>query len=143
MTDLVDDVRSTVADLRTERHGSLTTRLNEATHNLSPPPVLEVTLDERRPPRPSIIEDVAAIVIEATRNAHHHSEANVVRVKGWCDFDRGRVVIEDDGKGFDTRAEHPGHFGLVGMQERAAKTDARLSVVSSPGGTTIALEWGD
>jgi signal transduction histidine kinase len=143
VTELVDDVRSTVADLRTERHGSLTTRLNEATHNLSPPPVLEVTLDERRPPRPSIIEDISAIVIEATRNAHHHSEAKTVRVKGWSDFDRGRVVIEDDGKGFDPRAEHPGHFGLVGMQERAAKADARLLVVSAPGGTTIALEWGD
>jgi signal transduction histidine kinase len=143
VTELVDDVRSTVADLRTERHGSLTTRLNEATHNLSPPPVLEVTLDERRPPRPSIIEDISAIVIEATRNAHHHSEAMTVRVKGWCDFDRGRVVIEDDGKGFDTRAEHPGHFGLVGMQERAVKSGARLLVVSAPGGTTIALEWGD
>jgi signal transduction histidine kinase len=73
VADLVDDVRTTVADLRSERHGSLVTRLTEASHAMSPPPTVEVTLDERRPPRPSIIEDVSAIVIEAIRNAHQHS----------------------------------------------------------------------
>lgn len=143
VTELVDDVRSTVADLRSERHGSLITRINEATHSMSPPPIIEVSLDERRPPRPSIIEDVAAVVIEAVRNAHHHSGARTVRVKGWCDFDRGRVVIEDDGKGFDVRSDNPGHFGLVGMRERAAKVEAALVVHSTPGATQVALEWGD
>lgn len=143
VTELVDDVRTTVADLRSERAGSLTTRVTDAWHSLSPPPEIELQLDERRPPRPSIIEEVAAIVIEAVRNAHQHSGGATIRVKGWIDFDRGRVVVSDDGTGFDNRADFPGHFGLVGLQERAAKIEAMVSIISGTSGTEVALEWGD
>jgi signal transduction histidine kinase len=112
-------------------------------HLLSPPPVIQLALDERRPPRPSMMEDMAAIVIESLRNAHAHSGSETIRVHGWVDFDRGRVVVEDRGTGFDTDAEHRGHFGLTGMRERAQRIDARLSLVSNSTGTAVALEWGD
>jgi signal transduction histidine kinase len=143
VADLVDDVRSTVADLRSERHGSLVTRLAEASHAMSPPPTVELSLDERRPPRPSIVEDVSAIIIEAIRNAHQHSGGTSVKVRGWCDFDRGRLVVVDDGRGFDPHAEHSGHFGLVGIQERAIRAGAVLDVASDARGTRLTLEWGD
>jgi signal transduction histidine kinase len=143
VTDLVDDVRATVSDLRTERHGSLTTRINEGIHPLAPPPSIQVAIDERRPPRPSIIDDVAAVVLEAIRNAHRHSGSGGVRVHGWSDFDRGRVVVEDRGSGFDTSADHTGHFGVIGMNERAARVGGTLTIVSSRTGTTVALKWGD
>ncbi len=143
VADLVDDVRTTVADLRSERHGSLVTRLTEASHSMPPPPVIEITLDERRPPRPSIIEDLGAIVIEAIRNAHQHSGGSTVKVRGWCDFDRGRLIVDDDGGGFDPHAEHSGHFGLVGIQERAARVGANLDIASDARGARVTLEWGD
>jgi len=53
------------------------------------------------------------------------------------------VTVMDDGAGFDTAttsatAESKGHFGLVGMRERAEAVAGRLLVTSSPGhGTTI------
>ena len=139
---LVEDVRTTVADLRTERRGSLSTRLHEALIDLPPPPTIHIKLDERRPPRPSMVDDLAAIVIEAARNAHRHSGSSTVRIHGWVDFERGRVVVEDRGSGFDLGKDHPGHFGLTGMRERADRIDAALGVVSNDNGTTIALEWG-
>lgn len=142
VSSLVDDVRSTVADLRTTTRGSLTNRLSETVHQLDPPPTIDIGLDERRPPRPSILDDIAAIVIEAVRNAHTHSGSDRVRVHGWIDYERGRVVVEDRGEGFEISSDHPGHYGLVGMQERAERIDARLLVTSDQGGTTVALEWG-
>lgn len=142
VSSLVDDVRSTVADLRTSTRGSLTNRLNETIHQLDPPPTIDIGVDERRPPRPSIVDDVAAIVIEAVRNAHAHSGSDRVRVHGWVDYERGRVVVEDRGQGFEVTSDHPGHYGLLGMQERAQRIDARLLVTSDQRGTTVALEWG-
>lgn len=140
---LVDDVRATVADLRAERSGSLSTRLNAALHQFPSHPPIEMAVDERRPPRPSIIDEIAAIVIEAARNASRHADAHSIRIHGWVDFDRGRLVVQDTGSGFDTQADHPGHFGLVGMGERAKRIGARVVVTSSSAGTVVALEWGD
>jgi len=143
VTELVEDVRATVADLRAERQGSLTTRITEEVHALPPPPAIDVGIDERRPPRPSSVDDIAAVVIEAIRNAYNHSGSTRIRVHGWSDFDRGRIVVEDRGTGFDVTADHRGHFGLVGIRERAANVNATLAVVSNEQGTTVALEWGD
>ncbi|HKE91574.1 MAG TPA: ATP-binding protein, partial [Gemmatimonadales bacterium] len=55
----------------------------------------------------------------------------------------------DDGRGFEVdpafRA-YGGHWGLLGMKERAAELRGTLRVRSAPGrGTTVALrlpEWG-
>jgi signal transduction histidine kinase len=53
-----------------------------------------------------------------------------------------KLSVSDDGQGFDpARAQGPsaGHFGLLGMRERAAPV-GRLDVDSRPGlGTTITV----
>ena len=58
---------------------------------------------------------------------------------------RCRVVIEDDGSGFETTEAQPEdseHFGLSIMRERAAAIGAELKVESEPGeGTTVFLEF--
>jgi nitrate/nitrite-specific signal transduction histidine kinase len=48
--------------------------------------------------------------------------------------------VTDDGIGMDTAAlEHgrPGHFGLLGMRERAARIGGKLTVTSAPGAGTV------
>ena len=54
-----------------------------------------------------------------------------------------RLVIEDDGCGFDPDRQHPaGGFGLQSMQERAASVGAVLSVESAPEhGTRVAVAF--
>ena len=56
-----------------------------------------------------------------------------------------RVVIEDDGSGFEpteAQLEDSEHFGLSIMHERAAAIGAELKVESEPGeGTTVFLEF--
>ena len=51
------------------------------------------------------------------------------------------AVIEDDGRGFDPAEVREDGLGLVGMRERIALLEGRLTVESSPNeGTTLAVE---
>lgn len=143
VTGLVNDLRSVVADLRSPAAPSLRSHVYACAAELPAGPDVEVTLEERRPVRPSLAPDVHAIVGEAVRNAIKHSGANKVVVGGWVDSDRGWVTVSDDGSGFDPDAAHPGHFGLVGMRERAERAGLRLDITSSPSGTRLTLAWGE
>jgi signal transduction histidine kinase len=84
---------------------------------------------------------LTAIVTEAVRNSSRHAHAQTIKVSGVVDFDRGRISIADDGRGFDKARVPEGHYGLIGMKERAAKIGGRLEVESGPRGTVISIEW--
>lgn len=144
VTKLVDDVRETVADLRSAPGPTLTARVLQATTLLDGDPEIVVDLDERRPPRPALIGDLTSIVTEAMRNAHRHSKASKIIVSGRVDRAFGSCSIIDDGVGFDPSYEPRGHFGLTGMRERAEKIGATIEFESVPGsGTTVKVEWGN
>jgi signal transduction histidine kinase len=52
------------------------------------------------------------------------------------------ILIRDDGVGFDLVAvsESGGHYGLVGLRERARLAGGNLQVISAPGaGTTLSI----
>jgi signal transduction histidine kinase len=103
-----------------------------------------VDLEERRPPRPAVIGDLTSILTEATRNAYVHSGGSKVLVSGRIDRSHGVCSVIDDGAGFDPAHEPDGHFGLIGMRERAEKIGAKISFQSTPGeGTTVTIEWGN
>ncbi len=140
---LVDDIRTTVTDLRAEGGPTLTQHARSlAAEAPDGGPKVTVAIDERRPPRPSILEDVAAVLTEAVRNAVHHAGAAQVRVEGYVDRTEGKLTISDDGRGFDPDTVDPDRFGLVGMRERATRIGGACVVESSPGvGTTVSVEW--
>jgi signal transduction histidine kinase len=143
VTKLVEDVRATVADLRSAPGPTLTARILQATAALGGEPEVIVDLDERRPPRPALVGDLTAIITEALRNAHMHSKASKVIVSGQVDRAFGFCAVSDDGVGFDPDYEPVGHFGLMGMAERAEKIGADIEFLSEAGvGTTISVEWG-
>ncbi len=79
---------------------------------------------------------------EAISNARHHAASTLVRVT--LEFhEEVKLSVEDNGRGFhvpeqpDTFAQE-GHYGLMGMVERAEQIGAQLSVTSQPGrGTSI------
>jgi two-component system NarL family sensor kinase len=79
------------------------------------------------------------IAQEAISNTLKHSRAQEVTVS--LDAEDGRVWLHvvDDGEGM--AEEREGHYGLVGMRERAAMIGARLDVVSAPSqGTRVTVE---
>ncbi|MEY3896165.1 MAG: hypothetical protein RLZZ214_1685, partial [Verrucomicrobiota bacterium] len=81
------------------------------------------------------------IAQEATTNAIKHGAASTIRIELEYLTDATRLIIRDDGRGFDPAAAQssPGpHFGLLGMRERAGKIGATLTFDSAPGsGCTV------
>ncbi len=144
VSNLVDDIRTTVTDLRAESGRTVTQHVRSlAVEAGKDGPKVTVAIDERRPPRPSIVEDVMAVITEALRNAFGHAEAATVRIEGYVDRSEGKLSIVDDGRGFDPTSVGGDRFGLVGMRERAGQIGGACVVESSPGvGTTVSLEWG-
>jgi signal transduction histidine kinase len=78
------------------------------------------------------------IVREATSNAVRHGQARVIRIQIHAN-DVLRVVITDDGRGFEPDADHGREsFGLISMRERAEGMNGRLTIRSQAGkGTTV------
>ena len=79
---------------------------------------------------------------EALNNSLKHARAEQVRVCLELEGDRVRLVVEDDGAGFDPAAASTrGGLGLPGMRERAQRLGGRLRIESAPGkGTRITVE---
>jgi signal transduction histidine kinase len=96
----------------------------------------------RHPTRlvPETESTVYRIVQEALTNVAKHAGATHVWVSAAESAGRIRVVVRDDGVGFDPGASH-GRFGLVGMRERVALIGGTLAIQSAPDeGTTVTIE---
>jgi signal transduction histidine kinase len=91
--------------------------------------------------RPEIEQNVYRIAEEAMNNVARHAQATHILVSLRRDGDQVRLVVRDDGLGFDAAGGEPnGHYGLTGMQERAMLVDGDLEIHSEPGrGTQIKL----
>jgi signal transduction histidine kinase len=79
------------------------------------------------------------IAQQAVANAVQHAAPREIRVRLEYHADIAALEIRDDGSGFDPEAPAPrGHFGLLGIRERANKIHADLTIDSAIGaGTTI------
>jgi signal transduction histidine kinase len=94
----------------------------------------------RRRPLPQPVEVAALrIVKEALRNAQSHAAAALTGVE--VRFRRGdiRVVVRDDGIGFDpdrTNDRRP-HLGISGMRRRAEAIGGSFALGSTPGNGTV------
>lgn len=84
---------------------------------------------------------------EAITNVVKHAGAHTVRVALSYDPRSVRLVVVDDGSGFDVDPDlrtYAGHWGLLGMRERASQLRGKLAVRSAPGeGTKIVLRVPD
>jgi PAS domain S-box-containing protein len=101
--------------------------------------------DERLPPA---LETVCfRVVQEATTNVLRHARATRLEVELGRDEGGVRVVVRDDGVGFDVAAARERMlrgkgFGLLSMLERVQLFGGRIDIDSAPGrGTTIRLPF--
>jgi signal transduction histidine kinase len=101
---------------------------------------LETSLGSERLPA-EIETTLYRIVQEALTNVVKHARATKVSVLVVQRAGTVKVVVEDDGEGFDTGGVRSEGLGLLGMQERVELLDGRLVVESTPeSGTTLAVE---
>jgi PAS domain S-box-containing protein len=90
---------------------------------------------------PDSANQVLNIVREAMSNSLRHSGGQRGLVSLQSYRDGVRVVVEDDGNGFDQQRAHPGGQGLRNMAARTSQLNGHLDIRSSPGtGTRITLD---
>jgi signal transduction histidine kinase len=141
------DVRQYMAALRQSETGALNlpVTLGRLVDDLRRQTGLQVEMDESGPQQelePIVERAVIRIVGEALRNVAQHAGAQKAKVSLQYGPEGVVVTIEDDGRGFDveqtfTSAEGRGHFGVIGMRERAEAAGGQLVVRSEAGHGTI------
>jgi signal transduction histidine kinase/ligand-binding sensor domain-containing protein len=96
-----------------------------------------------RPLAPQVENNLLRIGQEAVGNAVRHAQAKTVTVSLDFGAREVRLEVKDDGRGFDAASYdggRGGHFGLVGMRERAEQMGGRAEVRSEPGqGTEVTV----
>lgn len=87
---------------------------------------------------------VLRVVQEAVSNIVRHAGASSICIRLSFRGSLLRVEVADDGKGFEVKRDfgsYTGHWGLVGMRERAKQIGASISVRSARGqGTVVTLD---
>lgn len=91
---------------------------------------------------PALHEHLLRLVAEGLVNIARHAQATRAWVCANCNQQGLTFEIGDDGIGFDSEAaaRQAGHYGLLGLRERARLLQGHLQIISAPGkGTTIRL----
>lgn len=85
---------------------------------------------------------VFRVVQESLTNVARHAQASEVVISLQADHCLLKVVVADNGRGFDMSAiGKSSGFGLFGMRERMLALDGTLNIVSAPDlGTTVTIE---
>lgn len=90
----------------------------------------------------SIGEHAIKTISEGLANIAQHAQAKKVQLRLGTDGGALEVRLKDDGEGFEVERSvgRDGHYGLIGLRERARLVGGQLIVESQPGeGTTLTL----
>ena len=141
------EARRYVWDLRSQelQKKDLPAALRDTTKRLTAESGVEAVVEVGGPLRPLPLEvetNLLRIGQEAINNAVKHAQANRIDVALNFDTRSVRLSIRDDGRGFDADGQiADGHFGLIGMRERAAQIGGVLTIQSANDrGTQIAVD---
>ena len=140
------EARQVIGDLREQPSSSpdLASALREETERFTRATGISCELDLRLPDAlpDTLCEHTVRVVAEALANVARHAQANHVWVGGVETEEWLEIEVRDDGVGFDPAAitTESGHYGLIGMRERARLAGGTLAIDSVPGtGTRLLL----
>lgn len=134
---VIDDLRSISMNV-TELVREKVERFKQAT---GIPCELEISVSENQLPAETT-NHVLNILGESLTNIARHAQATQVKVGFSIQNKNLELEVRDNGKGFDTNPQVSGHYGLIGMHERARLTGGMLSVESNSHGTCIQFVVG-
>jgi signal transduction histidine kinase len=147
MGQVIEEGRNAVRGLRSSQSASLDlehafARIQDEL--LSEEVAFRVIVDgEPKPLHPVLRDEVYRIGREALLNAFRHAHAKRIEIELKYSPSQFRVFVRDDGCGIDPQvlaSGTDGHWGLVGMRERADRIGARFHVFSNAAaGTEIEL----
>lgn len=142
----IDEGRAAVDSLRTSiiEANHLASAFESSAFEARIDPDLAITVSisgEIRDLHPIAREEIYRIGVEAIRNACLHARAQQLHICiGYAQ--NFSLRIRDDGRGIEQEfleTGRRGHFGLIGMAERADHIGAKLTISSSGDGTEITL----
>ena len=140
------EARRSVMDLRASvlEGQDLASALESGTRLWAAGSGVEISLDVSGPRRqlPEEMEQhLLRIAQEAVTNVLKHAGASQIWLKLHMEARRLYLRVVDDGRGFDEAGAFNamgGHFGIIGMRERAERLGGELKLVSHPGeGTQV------
>jgi signal transduction histidine kinase len=141
------ETRQSVAGLRAghDAESGLTAAITAAAREITDTKDVRLKLKLERLPRklPAEVEyNLLRIASEAVSNSVKHSGARNIEIVLESTPEALRLKVHDDGSGLgkDGAALRPGHYGIIGMKERATQIGANLELLSQPGdGTTVSV----
>jgi len=139
----IAEARRYVWDLRSPlKSNDLPTALSETARRLTNETAIQAQVEVNGTfrPLPRLVEDnLLRIGQEAVNNAVRHAQPQRIFVNLVFDTGRVQLSVQDDGQGFDNQSAsngRAGHFGLIGMRERAEQIGGTLSIHSIEGSGT-------
>lgn len=138
---LMQKGREVLRDLREKTRDAsdiakaLSTTIEEARQAGGPEATLKVE-GTPRPVNPLVADDLAQIGCQAIANALQHAGARRVDVQLHYKPTELRLQVKDDGCGMSEEVAEsgkPGHYGLIGMRERAQRIGGTLIIASAAG----------
>ncbi|MBY0506918.1 MAG: hypothetical protein K2X03_23575 [Bryobacteraceae bacterium] len=146
----IEEARKHVQSLRSDANATvdLSERLTEIVEELGENTAKQFHLATEGVSIPlhSLVQDeLCRIAREAIRNSAHHAQATRIDVTLVYDRNAFKLTCSDNGTGIDPEVirtgGRSGHWGLIGMRERATAVGAEFSLESSPAnGTQITLK---
>ncbi|MEW2857230.1 histidine kinase [Lactiplantibacillus paraplantarum] len=124
-----EDKEATFKDKLNEKAQLLKTRYGLLTN-------LEIEDNLELPSR--VLDDVVQIINEALVNVVRHAETNQAKVVASVTQEKLIIKIVNNGIPFLKKQQH-GHYGLIGMRERAKLHGGTLKILSTPEISTIVL----
>jgi NarL family two-component system sensor histidine kinase YdfH len=134
----IDDLRSATGNLSE----LIQEKVNRFTQATGIPCDLEISINENQFSN-EVTNHAVSILSEALANITKHAQAKNVKVKFIIQNEKLELEIQDDGKGFDASQESSGHYGLLGMRERARLSNGNLEIESNQNGTRIHFIIGE
>ncbi|KAA3646465.1 MAG: hypothetical protein DWQ07_09635 [Chloroflexi bacterium] len=143
----LSESRAAIEDLRNQQSMDfseiINTRLEQFKRSNKADLETNINLDEGNKVPAHIQHHAKRVLTEALSNIEKHAQALNVSVTVTQTSDKLRIEVSDDGKGFDTEAPlAQGHFGLLGLDERARLTQSEYKITSKSGeGTQLSFTF--
>ena len=136
--------RAAIDDLRAESNDiadAVRERIERFTQATGIPCEVEISVNENQL-APETTNHALSILSESLTNIARHAQATNVKVDFVIQNETLELEVRDNGKGFDVSQNVSGHYGLVGMHERARLTGGQLAIESNASGTCVQFVVG-
>lgn len=139
---MLSSVRKSISSLRTIKTESIQTQITEIIEEFKANTgiVCNINLSLLNTVQVEANEAILGLISEGLSNIIKHAKATKVAITLLEDQDVFKLQVSDNGIGFNPVNIPLGHFGLIGIKERAALIDAKLNIESRKGkGTCLTL----